>query len=110
MNDLDAFFREEVEGAGIEYETPGVVVVAEGDTVQSACGPATTGFYGFYCPLDATMYLDEKFLLDLVDQGSAFSAAFVVAHEWAHHVQTGIGFERTSQPSEWNQSIASSWS
>jgi uncharacterized protein len=103
VNDLDEFFRNQVEGAGIEYETPGVVVVVEGDTVMSACGPASTGFYGFYCPLDATMYLDEPFLLDMVDEGSAFSAAFVVAHEWAHHVQTGIGFERTTRPDSWNQ-------
>jgi predicted metalloprotease len=106
VNDLDNFFRAQVEGvedADIEYETPGVVVVAEGDTVQSACGPASTGFYGFYCPLDATMYLDEPFLLGMVDEGSPFSAAFVVAHEWAHHVQTGIGFERTQQPGGWNQ-------
>ncbi len=102
-NDLDDFYREVVGFTEFTYETPGVVVVARGDTVMSACGPASTGFYGFYCPLDSTMYLDEPFLLDLVDNGSAFSAAFVIAHEWAHHVQTGIGFERTQQPSNWNQ-------
>ncbi|CAN5757264.1 hypothetical protein BH23CHL5_BH23CHL5_24850 [soil metagenome] len=102
-NDLDDFYREVVGFTEFTYETPGVVVVSANDTVMSACGPASTGFYGFYCPLDSTMYLDEPFLLDLVDNGSAFSAAFVIAHEWAHHVQTGIGFERTQRPSNWNQ-------
>lgn len=103
VDDLDAFYSEVVGYTEFTYETPGVVVVAEGDTVTSACGAASTGFYGFYCPIDTTMYLDEKFLLDLVDQGSAFSAAFVVAHEWAHHVQTGIGLERTTRPDAWNE-------
>ncbi len=103
VDDLDMFYRDVLSYTDFTYETPGVVVVAEGDTVMSACGAASTGFYGFYCPLDATMYLDEPFLLDMVDNGNAFAAAFVVAHEWAHHVQTGIGFERTTRPDDWNQ-------
>ncbi len=32
-----------------------------------------------------------------------FAAAFVIAHEWAHHVQSGIGFGRTTQPEDWNE-------
>jgi len=103
VDDLEAFYSEVVGLTEFAYETPGVVVVAEGDTVMSACGQASTGFYGFYCPLDSTMYLDEQFLLELVDQGSAFSAAFVIAHEWAHHVQLGIGLERTTRPDAWNE-------
>ncbi len=67
------------------------------------------GFWGFYCPLDQKMYLDEKLLDDLKDQGYYFAAAFVIAHEWAHHVQSGIGLTRTSSPTHGMRSIASSW-
>jgi predicted metalloprotease len=102
VNDLDAFWRDVISFTDYTYQSPGVVIVAEGDTVQSACGPASTGFWGFYCPLDQKMYLDEKLLDDLKDQGYYFAAAFVIAHEWAHHVQTGIGLTRTSQPTQWN--------
>lgn len=103
VNDLDAFWRDVISYTDYEYQSPGVVIVAEGDTVMSACGPASTGFWGFYCPLDAKMYLDEKLLDDLRDQGYYFAAAFVIAHEWAHHVQSGIGLTRTSSPTQWNE-------
>ncbi len=103
VNDLDAFWRDVIGYTEYAYQSPGVVIVAEGDTVQSACGPATTGFWGFYCPLDAKMYLDEKLLDDLGSQGYYFAAAFVIAHEWAHHVQTGIGLTRTTAPDQWNE-------
>jgi predicted metalloprotease len=102
VNDLDSFWRDVISYTDYTYQSPGVVIVAEGDTVQSACGPASTGFWGFYCPLDQTMYLDEKLLDDLKDQGAYFAAAFVIAHEWAHHVQSGIGLTRTSSPTQWN--------
>lgn len=103
VNDLDAFWRDVISYTDYTYVSPGVVIVAEGDTVQSACGPASTGFWGFYCPLDEKMYLDEKLLDDLKDQGDYFAAAFVIAHEWAHHVQSGIGLTRTSHPTQWNE-------
>jgi predicted metalloprotease len=103
VNDIDAFWRDVISYTDYTYQSPGVVIVAEGDTVQSACGPATTGFWGFYCPLDQKMYLDEKLLDDLKDQGYYFAAAFVIAHEWAHHVQSGIGLTRTSSPTQWNE-------
>jgi hypothetical protein len=55
VNDIDAFWRDVISYTDYTYQSPGVVIVAEGDTVQSACGPATTGFWGFYCPLDQKM-------------------------------------------------------
>jgi predicted metalloprotease len=70
---------------------------------MSACGPAQSGFWGFYCPPDGTLYLEDALLSGLVDQGLDFAAAFVVAHEWAHHVQLELGFERTTRPDSWNQ-------
>ncbi|MCA9858288.1 MAG: neutral zinc metallopeptidase [Thermomicrobiales bacterium] len=103
VNDLDAFWRDVINYTEYSYQSPGVVIVAEGDTVQSACGPASTGFWGFYCPVDQKMYLDEKLLDDLRDQGYYFAAAFVIAHEWAHHVQSGIGLTRTTAPTQWNE-------
>ena len=105
VNDLDEFYRDVFSYTDYTYRSPGVVVVAEGDSVMTACGPAKTGFWGFYCPPDQTLYLDEPLLLHLQDQAD-FAAAFVIAHEWAHHVQTSAGFMRVDpgeQPDEWNE-------
>lgn len=104
VNDLDEFYQAVLSYTDYEYRTPGVVIVAEGDSVQTACGPAQTGFWGFYCPPDSTLYLDEPLLIQLEEQGLDFAAAFVIAHEWAHHVQTLVTFDRiTTQPTQWNE-------
>jgi predicted metalloprotease len=103
VNDLDDFWRDVLSYTDYIYESPGVVIVAEGDSAISACGPAQTGFWAFYCPLDSKVYLDERLLNDLIDQGYDFAAAFVIAHEWAHHIQDGVGFTRTGAPDEWNE-------
>jgi predicted metalloprotease len=103
VNDLDAFYRDVLSYTGVAYQSPGVVVVSPGDSVNTACGPASSGFWGFYCPGDATLYLEEALLTQLQSQDQGFAAAFVIAHEWAHHIQTELGFERTQQPTQWNQ-------
>jgi predicted metalloprotease len=103
INDLDTFYRDAFSYTELEYESPGVVLVETGDSEMSACGPAQTGFWAFYCPGDQTLYLDEAFLVEL-GKKAPFAEAFVIAHEWAHHVQTSIGLERVQNPpSEWNE-------
>jgi predicted metalloprotease len=105
VNDLDVFYRDVLGYTDYTYYTPGVVVVEEGAPVMSACGPAETGFWGFYCPLDQTIYLDEPLLVAL-GQEADFAAAFVIAHEWAHHVQTGVEIQRAGPgevPDDWNE-------
>ena len=102
VNDLDAFYADVVSYTEFTYQSPGVVVVPEGQGAMSACGPAQGQFAGFYCPPDLTIYLDEPFLLQM----EPFAAAFVIAHEWAHHVQSGVGFARmnpSERPDEWNE-------
>ena len=45
INDLDAFYRDAFSYTDLKYETPQVVVVKQGDSVMTACGPAETGFW-----------------------------------------------------------------
>ena len=93
--DLDDFYADAFgyTDSPYVYETPGVVVVPPNDAVQTECGPAQSGFWAFYCPLDATIYLDAG-LLGQLQQQADFAVAFVIGHEWAHHVQTTVGIER----------------
>ncbi|HRA47530.1 MAG TPA: neutral zinc metallopeptidase [Thermomicrobiales bacterium] len=105
VKDLDDFYRGAFEYTDLTYRSPKVVIVQQGDSADTACGPAATGFWAFYCPGDVTVYLDEAFLTEL-GKKAPFAESFVIAHEWAHHVQTSVGLVRVSaneRPAEWNQ-------
>jgi predicted metalloprotease len=103
VNDLDAFYADVLSYTPSRYYSPRVVLVAPGDRIGTACGPATPGFYAFYCPLDTSIYLEEEKLLE-IGQTDDFIPAFVIAHEWAHHVQDSVGLERVGpaqRPDDW---------
>ncbi len=94
VNDLDSFYRDAFSHTTYTYVSPSVLIVDQGDSVQTACGPAASGFWAFYCPGDRTVYLDAPLLTSLEQQDAGFAAGFVIAHEWAHHVQTAVGIDR----------------
>ena len=77
---------------GREYVPPKLVVFS--NVTQSACGGASGATGPFYCPADEKAYLDTQFF-DLLAQrmgaGGDFAAAYVIAHEVAHHVQNELG-------------------
>jgi len=100
VNDLDSFYRDAFSHTTYAYTSPKVLIVDQGDRVQTACGPASTGFWAFYCPGDETVYLDAPLLTSLEQQDAGFAAAFVIAHEWAHHVQTAVGIVRVDAGQE----------
>ncbi len=58
---------------------------------ESACGGADARVGPHYCPLDATIYLDETFFEELTArfgaQGGDVAQAYVIAHEVGHHAQ-----------------------
>ena len=78
--------------AGIPYDEPTLVIFK--GTVQSGCGGASAQTGPFYCPRDETAYLDTNFFVTMEQRlgaGGDFAAAYVVAHEVAHHVQQELG-------------------
>ncbi len=82
-------FSQQVNGA---YQ-PATLVLYKGIT-QSPCGGASGATGPFYCPNDQKIYLDTDFFTTLSRQLGAhgdFAAAYVVAHEVAHHVQDELG-------------------
>lgn len=77
---------------GMTYRNPTLVLFT--DSVQSACGTASSAVGPFYCPGDEKLYIDLDFYDELKQRFKApgdFAMAYVVAHEVGHHVQNLLG-------------------
>ncbi len=82
-------FREQLDRT---YVPPKLIVFS--GVTQSPCGGASGATGPFYCPADQKAYLDTQFfdmLAQRMGAGGDFAAAYVIAHEVAHHVQNQLG-------------------
>jgi uncharacterized protein len=89
VNSVQAFWGDRVDGY---REAPTVFFSGQTGT---GCGGATSDVGPFYCPRDQTVYIDLDFYDELRTRfgarGGAFAEAYVIAHEYGHHVQHLLG-------------------
>lgn len=75
------------------YTPPTTVIYEQG--TQTGCGFGQAAMGPFYCPSDRRVYLDLSFWQQMESQLGAsaadFARAYVIAHEYGHHVQTLMG-------------------
>ncbi len=75
------------------YRPPTVVLYEQG--TQTGCGFGQSAMGPFYCPTDQRVYLDLSFWRQMETELGAsaadFARAYVIAHEYGHHVQTLMG-------------------
>ncbi len=77
------------------YQAPTLAYYEQ--AVATACGTATSQVGPFYCPGDATVYIDLGFMNQLQEQLGAtgrYAQAYIVAHEVGHHLQMLTGTEQ----------------
>ncbi|HUQ64273.1 MAG TPA: neutral zinc metallopeptidase [Acidimicrobiales bacterium] len=95
VNSVQAYWGSKLDG----YQ-PAETVFFRGGTT-TGCGSATSSVGPFYCPLDSNVYIDLGFYEDLRTrfgaQGGPFAEAYVIAHEYGHHVQNLRGVLERSQ-------------
>nr|WP_321440052.1 neutral zinc metallopeptidase [uncultured Hyphomonas sp.] len=97
------------------YRAPTVVLYEQG--TGTGCGYGQAAMGPFYCPADQTVYLDLGFWQDMQTQlgasGADFAKAYVIAHEFGHHVQKLTGASdkvRQAQQAARSQEEANAWS
>jgi len=92
LESTDSVWIAQFNKMGKEYEPPTVTLFD--NSVQSACGNASSAVGPFYCPADHKVYIDLTFYQELKDRFGAagdFAQAYVIAHEVGHHVQNLLG-------------------
>lgn len=96
--DVDEFWYRTFTEAGLTYIPP-TDIVGFDMPVNTACGaadPSKTA--AFYCTVDATIYYSVWFRQLVETEVGDFAWVTVVAHEWAHHIQDGMGLHATTRP------------
>jgi predicted metalloprotease len=93
VNSLDGYWSDAFARSGMTYQSPRTNFFSGG--VSTGCGSATSDVGPFYCPADGEVYIDLTFFRELETrfgaEGGPFARAYVIAHEYGHHIQNLLG-------------------
>ena len=93
-DDIQRVFAAEFAREGLEYRRAKLRLFR--DAVDTGCGMSSAQIGPFYCPPDEKAYIDLSFYDDLRARFGApgdFAQAYVIAHEFGHHVQNLLGID-----------------
>ncbi|RZS45094.1 hypothetical protein EV193_101981 [Herbihabitans rhizosphaerae] len=97
INSIQAYWSDQFSRSGVTYK-PAPTRFFKGG-VNTGCGSQTSDTGPFYCPADRNgdglVYIDLAFFpqlqRDFGAKGGQFAEAYVLAHEYGHHVQNLLG-------------------
>ncbi|HEY5880056.1 MAG TPA: neutral zinc metallopeptidase [Nakamurella sp.] len=93
INSVQAYWADAFADFGGTYQDADTVFYS--GSTRTGCGTGTSGMGPFYCPADEQVYIDLSFWDELRTTFGAndapFTQAYVLAHEYGHHVQNLLG-------------------
>jgi predicted metalloprotease len=100
IDSIQDYWSRELPKLGTQYSA--VPTIWFTGRVGTGCGAATSGVGPFYCPGDKRVYIDLSFYqqlrTDFGARGGLFVDAYVLAHEYGHHIQDLLGVESRVKP------------
>ncbi|MBA2361570.1 MAG: neutral zinc metallopeptidase [Actinobacteria bacterium] len=117
IENVDAYWTRTLKAAGRPEPRVSYVFVEEGRAQRTGCRVVADDRAAFYCPADDTIYVAQRFAADLYagvleglpggggQAAGSFGVAYVVAHEYAHNLQSEfdvfrIGRSNSAKPFE----------